>query len=165
MGSSTGQQQQQAASQLFATRLNEQVTSNTQPALSLLEPTAATQLKERVMFQVNQKIQSAEIKLAPEELGSMQIKVQLQQEQLSVQFVVQQAGAKEALEQQMPKLRELLEQQGIALSEGQVEQRQSRSQQEQHSARHGNHAGAESELAAVQTVQMKVSDRMVDFYA
>jgi flagellar hook-length control protein FliK len=136
-----------------------------QPPLALTEPTAAQQIKDRVMVQIQHKLQTAEVQLHPEELGSMQIKLNLQQDQLSVQFVVQQGAAKEALEQQMPKLRELLEQQGIALSEGQVEQRQSRSQQEQHSGRHGNHAGAESELAAVQTVQMKVSDRMVDFYA
>lgn len=136
-----------------------------QPPLALTEPAAAQQIKDRVMVQIQHKLQTAEVQLHPEELGSMQVKLNLQQDQLSVQFVVQQGAAKEALEQQMPKLRELLEQQGIALSEGQVEQRQSRSQQEQHSARHGNHAGAESELAAVQTVQMKVSDRMVDFYA
>jgi len=136
-----------------------------QPPLALTEPAAAQQIKDRVMVQIQHKLQTAEVQLHPEELGSMQIKLNLQQDQLSVQFVVQQGAAKEALEQQMPKLRELLEQQGIALSEGQVEQRQSRSQQEQHSGRHGNHGGAESEIAAVQTVQMKVSDRMVDFYA
>ena len=140
-------------------------TAGWQPPLVLTDPTAAQQIKDRVMVQIQHKLQTAEVQLHPEDLGSMQIKLNLQQDQLSVQFVVQQGAAKEALEQQMPKLRELLEQQGIALSEGQVEQRQSRSQQEQHSARNGNHDGAESELAAVQTVQMKVSDRMVDFYA
>ncbi len=140
-------------------------TAGWQPPLVLTDPTAAQQIKDRVMVQIQHKLQTAEVQLHPEDLGSMQIKLNLQQDQLSVQFVVQQGAAKEALEQQMPKLRELLEQQGIALSEGQVEQRQSRSQQEQQSARHGNHDAAESELAAVQTVQMKVSDRMVDFYA
>lgn len=136
-----------------------------QPPLALSEPAAAQQIKDRVMVQIQHKLQTAEVQLHPEELGSMQIKLNLQQDQLSVQFVVQQGAAKEALEQQMPKLRELLEQQGIALSEGQVEQRQSGSQQEQHTHRQGTNTGAESEIAAVQTVQMKVSDRMVDFYA
>ena len=136
-----------------------------QPPLALTEPAAAQQIKDRVMVQIQHKLQTAEVQLHPEELGSMQIKLNLQQDQLSVQFVVQQGGAKEALEQQMPKLRELLEQQGIALSEGQVEQRQSGSQQEQHTHRQGSNTGSESELAAVKTVQMKVSDRMVDFYA
>ena len=136
-----------------------------QAPLALTEPAAAQQLKDRVMVQIQHKLQTAEVQLHPEDLGSMQIKLNLQQDQLSVQFVVQQGAAKEALEQQMPKLRELLEQQGIALTEGQVEQRQSGGQQEQRQARSGQSGGAEADLAAVQTVQMKVSDRMVDFYA
>lgn len=136
-----------------------------QAPLALTEPAAAQQLKDRVMVQIQHKLQTAEVQLHPEDLGSMQIKLNLQQDQLSVQFVVQQGAAKEALEQQMPKLRELLEQQGIALTEGQVEQRQSGGQQEQRQARSGQSGGAEADLAAVHTVQMKVSDRMVDFYA
>lgn len=136
-----------------------------QAPLALTEPAAAQQLKDRVMVQIQHKLQTAEVQLHPEDMGSMQIKLNLQQDQLSVQFVVQQGAAKEALEQQMPRLRELLEQQGIALTEGQVEQRQSGGQQEQRQGRSGPSAGTETDLAAVQTVQMKVSDRMVDFYA
>lgn len=169
MGSSTGQQQQQqAASQLFAARLNDTINSSEAPALNLLEPNAATQLKERVMFQVNQKIQSAEIKLAPEELGSMQIKVQLQQDQLSVQFVVQQAGAKEALEQQMPRLREMLEEQGMQLTDGQVsQQREGSDDQKQARQRHqvaGQGVDIDDEPLQQQAI-VRVSDRMVDYYA
>lgn len=168
MGSSGGQQQQQATSQLFATRLNDNINSSQQSALSLLEPNAATQLKDRVMFQINQKIQSAEIKLAPEELGSMQIKVQLQQEQLSVQFVVQQSTAKEALEQQMPRLREMLEEQGIELTQGQVSQ-QGEGSDAKREARERNQAlgkGADlSDEPLQQQAIVRVSDRMVDYYA
>lgn len=168
MGSSGGQQQQQATSQLFATRLNDNINSSQPSALSLLEPNAATQLKDRVMFQINQKIQSAEIKLAPEELGSMQIKVQLQQEQLSVQFVVQQSTAKEALEQQMPRLREMLEEQGIELTQGQVSQ-QGEGSDAKREARERNQAlgkGADlSDEPLQQQAIVRVSDRMVDYYA
>ncbi|RVU41325.1 flagellar hook-length control protein FliK [Rheinheimera riviphila] len=168
MGSSTGQQQQQAASQLFAAKLNDHLSNNEQPSLNLLEPTAAAQLKERVMFQVNQKIQSAEIRLAPEELGSMQIKVQMQQEQLSVQFVVQQAGAKEALEQQMPRLREMLEEQGIELTQGQVsQQREGSAEQRQTRERNqGLDQGTDiGDEPLQQQAIVRVSDRMVDYYA
>jgi len=136
-----------------------------QAPLALTEPGAAQQLKDRVMVQIQQKLQTAEVQLHPEELGSIQIKMNLQQDQLSVQFVVQQQAAKEALEQQMPKLRDLLEQQGIALTEGQVEQRQSGAQQDQRQARSGPSGSDDADLATVQTVQVRVSDRMVDFYA
>ena len=129
-------------------------------------------LKDRVMYQVNQKIQSAEIRLSPEDLGSVQVKVQLQQEQLSVQFVVQQQGAKEALEQQMPKLRELLAEQGLELSEGHVSQQQHSGADERPSGRAaGTQASsADAGVADGQEVNLqqkprKMSDRMVDYYA
>ena len=157
----------QASSQVAAlqTEKLETLTAN----LSLLEPNAATQLKDRLMYQLNNKIQSAEVKITPEDLGTVQIKVNLQQEQLSVQFVVQQSNAKELLEQQMPKLRDLLQQQGFQLTEGQVEQRQAndrRSGSEEKSGHRGYAANTngEVELAHVATVK-KQSDRMVDYYA
>jgi len=169
-GGQSQHQSQQGFSQILAAKQLDSQTQN-QPALSLLEPTAANQLKERVMFQVNQKIQSADIRLAPEELGSVQIKINLQQEQLSVQFVVQQSAAKEALEQQMPRLKELLQEQGMALTDGQVHQQQQEQQSQQDDRRtasgragRGNPQDDEPEVAA-QQVQIAVSDRMVDYYA
>lgn len=137
--------------------------------LSLQEPSAAIQLKDRVMYQLNQKIQTAEVKITPEDLGTVQIKVNLQQEQLSVQFVVQQANAKELLEQQMPKLKELLQQQGLQLSESQVEQRQANERRQNHDEKSGQRGyqgrfEGEAELAPA-AVLAKPSDRMVDYYA
>lgn len=158
-------QQNQAASQLTALKTAEAQL----PTLYLQEPQAAAQLKDRVMYQVQQKIQSAEIRLAPEELGSVQIKVNLQQDQLSVQFVVQQAQAKEALEQQMPRLRDLLQQQGVELTDSQVSQQQQ--QQQQPGEQQGRASGPQLvntelvEEALPQQVTIRSSDRMVDYYA
>jgi len=135
--------------------------------LALQTPQAANMLSEKVVYQVNQKIQMAEIRLDPEDLGAMQIKVNLQQDQLSLQFTVQQAQAKEALEQHLPKLRELLEQQGLSLGESHIEQRSSQDKQEQSRQFAGGSGTANDEDLVAQTaqVQVKVSDRMVDYYA
>ncbi len=140
--------------------------------LQLLEPNAAMQLRDRVLYQFNQKIHTAEVRISPEDLGSVQIKVNLQQDQLAVQFVVQQANAKELIEQQMPKLKELLQQQGMDLTEGQVEQRQSNDRQgsQQPDERQANRGYAigketEGELLPLATKQSKASERMVDYYA
>jgi len=157
-------QQSSAASQTAALKTAEAQL----PTLYLQEPQAAAQLKDRVMYQVQQKIQSAEIRLAPEELGSVQIKVNLQQDQLSVQFVVQQAQAKEALEQQMPRLKELLQQQGVELTDSQVSQQQQQQQQGEKQAKASSRQLANTELvdeALPQQVTLRSSDRMVDYYA
>ena len=142
--------------------------------LNLLQQDAAGQLRERVNLMVRQNIQVAEIRLDPAGLGQMQIKIDMQQEQASVQFVVQQPQAKEALEQHMPRLREMLQQQGITLSEGNVQQ-QSQQQERQlaqrddnGSGRHrgGQDAGDDSSAAAPAVqVTATVNDRLVDYYA
>jgi flagellar hook-length control protein FliK len=139
--------------------------------INLLEQNAAGQLKERINLMINQKIQVAEIRLDPAELGQMQIRVNLQQEQATVQFIVQQQHAKELLEQQMPRLREMLQQQGIQLGEGQV-QHQRQGDSNASGQRNGNsgpgqgldqqHAG---EQATAVQLDVKLSERLVDYYA
>uniref|UniRef100_A0A486XVS7 Flagellar hook-length control protein FliK n=1 Tax=Rheinheimera sp. BAL341 TaxID=1708203 RepID=A0A486XVS7_9GAMM len=144
-----------------------------QQSLNLLQQDAATNLRERVSLMVRQNIQVAEIRLDPAGLGQMQIKIDMQQEQASVQFIVQQPQAKELLEQQLPRLRELLQQQGIQLTEGQVQQQSQ--QQERQMAQRNNHSGAQASGSAVDggddnptgAVAVKVvhSERLVDYYA
>lgn len=135
--------------------------------LNLQQQDATLQLRERVHVMVRQNIQVAEIRLDPAELGQMQIRVNLQQEQASVQFIVQQQAAKELLEQQMPRLREMLQQQGIQLGEGQVQQ-QERQQTGQNSQ--GQQQGTEladtvDDALPTQQIQVKLSERLVDYYA
>lgn len=139
--------------------------------LNLQQQDAAGQLRERVQLMVRQNVQVAEIRLDPAELGQMQIRVNLQQEQASVQFIVQQQHAKELLEQQMPRLRELLQQQGIQLGEGQVQQqtREERQQAEQRSAGGSQHndekkTGTDNANQTT-TVELRQSERLVDYYA
>lgn len=134
--------------------------------VQIYEQQAAAQLKDKVIYQVTNKIQSAEIRLNPEDLGSVQIKLNLQQDQLNLQFTVSQPQAKEALEQQMPRLRELLEQQGLALAQSHVEQRSSQ-QQEQSRQFAGNSTGQSGQEAdvAAPVAPARASDRLVDYYA
>ena len=141
-------------------------------SLNLLQQDSPAQLQQRVNLMLRQNIQVAEIRLDPAGLGQMQIKIDMQQEQASVQFVVQQPQAKELLEQQLPRLRELLQQQGIVLSEGSVQQQSQ--QQERQLAQHGrsgNQQGGNMDdntddipATAVQ-VTAAVSERLVDYYA
>lgn len=139
--------------------------------LNLIQPEASNQLKEKMLMMVKDKVHTAEIRLDPSELGSMQIKISLQQDQMSVQFMVQQGNAKELMEQQMPKLKELLQQQGIELSQGSVQQ-QNQSSSGQEGGRRtaggngmGTTSGSSDELVEPGLLPTKNSDRVVDYYA
>jgi len=134
--------------------------------VQLYEQQAALQLKDKVIYQLTNKIQSAEIRLNPEELGSVQIKLSLQQDQLNLQFTVSQPQAKEALEQQLPKLRELLEQQGLQLAQSNIEQRSGQQQEQSRQFSGGRAGNTEQEVEPVLAEQpLRLADRLVDYYA
>ena len=139
--------------------------------LNLIQPEASNQLKEKMLMMVKDKVHTAEIRLDPSELGSMQIKISLQQDQMSVQFMVQQGHAKELMEQQLPKLKELLQQQGIELSQGSVQQQNPSSSGQEGGRRTaggpgaGNGQGVSEELIEPAVLPPKVSERVVDYYA
>lgn len=97
--------------------------------LPLRHPEQSAQaLQEQVQFLLNRKLDTVEIRLDPPELGNLQIKLHLNQDQAQVGIVVQNSHARELLEQTLPRLREMLAQQGIQLGQTQVQQQ---SQQQQ----------------------------------
>lgn len=71
---------------------------------------------DQLAFMVQGKLQSAEIKLNPAHLGPMEIRLSLNDDQASVTFVSSHAAVRDALDAAVPRLRDMLEQQGINLA-------------------------------------------------
>jgi flagellar hook-length control protein FliK len=90
-------------------------------AINIARNDAAKVLQEKVSMMLNLNNQEAEIRLDPRELGSMQIRIRTDAEQAQVNFVVQNQQAKDLLEESMPKLREMLAEQGIELGESNIQ--------------------------------------------
>ncbi|NRA60070.1 MAG: flagellar hook-length control protein FliK [Psychrobium sp.] len=134
--------------------------------LPLNEQAAAKHLKERVSLLINAGQGQAVIQLDPEELGGLSIRIQMQNDQVNVQFLVQNAGAKELLEQAMPKLKELLDQQGIALNQSDVQQEeQQQNSQENQSSFAGDNDEFETDQAPITLTLHKQSTNGIDYYA
>lgn len=89
-------------------------------AINIVKSDAAKLLQERVSSMLNINNKEAEIRLDPPEMGSMQIRIRSDAEQAQINFVVQNQQAKEALEQSLPRLREMLAQQGIEMGESTI---------------------------------------------
>ncbi len=68
---------------------------------------------DRVMWLSSQNLKSAEIQLDPAELGRLEVRINLHQDQTQVTFASPNAGVRDALEGQMHRLRELFAQQGM----------------------------------------------------
>ncbi len=79
-------------------------------------------MKQQLVTMVSQGIQQAEIRLDPPELGHMLVKVQVHGDQTQVQFHVTQSQTRDVVEQAIPRLRELLQEQGMQLTDSHVSQ-------------------------------------------
>ena len=93
------------------------------------------------MMMINQGKQEVQIRLDPAELGSMYIKLQVQQDQLQLSIQTEVGQSRDIIEQNLPKLREQLAQQGVNLGETSVEQharQQNSNQQGKNALQHGD---------------------------
>lgn len=99
-----------------------------QQAIDILGPQAPERLRERVAVMFNSRTQAAEMRLDPPDLGRLNIRLNMNQEQASVSFQVTNPQAREAIEQSLPRLRELLAEQGIELADANVSEQQSNAQ-------------------------------------
>lgn len=79
-------------------------------------------LGERVVWMNNKSISFAELKLNPQHLGPVSIRIDMSQDQASIAFTAQNAAVKEAIEAALPKLREMLGAQQLNLAEVNVSQ-------------------------------------------
>ena len=143
----------------------------TQETISIYRKDFANAVKDKVMMMVNQKLQQVEIRLDPPELGNVHVRVNLQNEQAAVSFVVQNQQAKEALEQNTDKLREMLAESGVEVGDTNVSQQDQQSTDEQNSnANDGLLLQREQEMAddihnVIENRLFKASANGVDYYA
>ncbi|MCG9697147.1 flagellar hook-length control protein FliK [Shewanella sp. Isolate11] len=79
-------------------------------------------MRQQLLTMVSQGVQHAEIRLDPAELGHMMVRIQVQGDQTQVQFQVAQHQTRDLVEQAIPRLRELLADQGMQLTDSNVSQ-------------------------------------------
>lgn len=92
------------------------------PAIQLHKDQAGDKLADQVQMMMAKNLKQIDIRLDPPELGKLHIKLSLNQDQASVHFTVANSQTRDLVEQAMPRLRELLGQQGIQLAQGSVQQ-------------------------------------------
>lgn len=172
--------EEQAAAQVIEKSVNDTVDAMTQKkTLNVHNETIAIYrkdfneaVKDKVMLMINQKLQQVEIRLDPPELGSLYVKVNLQNEQAAVSFIVQNQQAKDALDQSMAKLKDMLAQSGVDVGEANVEQQQQQTNHEQAEPNSNSHNNSrnlseqEDTQSLVASANLyKSSTAAVDYYA
>lgn len=83
----------------------------------LLQPGGEGRLAEQVKWTLQAGLESAELKLHPPSLGTLDVRVTMEGDKASVQFVSPHPVVREVLEAALPRLREALAQDGVALAD------------------------------------------------
>ena len=100
-----------ASTSVTTTRALEPMTANLQ------QSHWNTQIGERINMMISKGMQQAEIRLNPPELGLLEVKVKIQGDQANVNFSTPHAQVREALDAALPRLREMLEENGLTLGD------------------------------------------------
>ncbi|HDM8240217.1 flagellar hook-length control protein FliK [Vibrio campbellii] len=97
--------------------------------LQLTKELANDQVAEKVQMMMSKNLKNLDIRLDPPELGRMQIRMTMNNDLANVHFTVANPQARDLIEQTLPRLRDMLAQQGMQLADSSVQQQSSGQQQ------------------------------------
>jgi len=130
----------------------------------------------RVKWMVSSQVQSAELKMNPANLGPVEVKISVQNDQTTIHFSAQNGAVREALDAAMPRLREMLGDNGVNLADVDVSDQSFAQQQkafeqgadaagDEYAAGDEPDGGGEEGALESDEGEMLLSSKMVDYYA
>ena len=116
-------------------QLNRQLTTETKTEIStmsrnLVDPEWKQELGEKILWMHSKSVQAAEIRINPQHLGPVSIRVDVTQDQAIIDFTAQHAAVREAIDAALPRLREMLNNQQLNLAEVNISQQSFTDQQQ-----------------------------------
>lgn len=128
----------------------------------------ADQFSEHIVWLGNQGIKSALIKIHPEELGPLEINVKVVNDSASVSITSHNPQARDIVDQAMPRLREMMIEQGLNLAEVHVGVDSDPRQYQQSEHRSGDEFAIEASSESIQTTTpliRKQASGLIDYFA
>jgi flagellar hook-length control protein FliK len=139
--------------------------------LPITHPEWDQALGQRVMWLVRQDVQGAELRINPPQLGPIEMRIVMNNDQASVSFTSQHAAVREALEAAVPRLRDMFSDNGLNLGNVNVSQHSFAQQRQDNpytpgaAASSGYQDGAQPVEGTVSDTSARVLAGLVDFYA
>ncbi|OEZ00776.1 MULTISPECIES: flagellar hook-length control protein FliK [Stenotrophomonas] len=125
-------------------------------------------LSARIGWLADQKIGHATIKVTPHDLGLIEVRLQMDGDKVHATFSSAHADVRHALESSIPRLREMLNEQGFQLGNADVGQQHTAQDGKAGGSQNGQ-AGSDSEIAVTETIvspaQLMRQRGLVDAYA
>ena len=109
----------------------------------------------------------ARLQLSPIELGRLAITIQTEGDETRVSFVVENSQARSAVESSLPRLRDMLEQSGLSLSDAEVTEKHPNEKDTEHKANSHNEDSLDDDIQLDQPTMAVSADSslLVDAYA
>ena len=130
------------------------------------------EMSQKIVWLTSRSIQSAEVHLNPADLGPIDVKISIQNDAASVTFNAQNASVRELLESNIVRLREMMEANGLDLSEvnvdsGQQDQNYQSSQQDSNGGDSSGEDVDDENLGSLNDEMHTsgVSSNLVDYFA
>ncbi len=121
---------------------------------------------QKIVLLVNRRESRAELTLTPPQMGRVEVSISVSGDQTSAAFVSASPAAREALEQALPRLREILAEAGITLGQASVNAESPRQDRDGAPAgQRGGNRNMESAGAAAPAQWLRRSEGLIDTFA
>jgi len=128
---------------------------STKPTLTLDTPVNnprwGGELGKTVQWMMSQSMTGAQIRLNPQQLGPIEVRLQIENGQASLAFTAQHGATREALDAALPRLREMMAEQNIDLLDANVSEHSFAEQQQQNTEEHADSIVDEQEKVNLAT--------------
>lgn len=125
----------------------------------------AEEIGSRMTMMVEQGKHTASLRLSPEHLGPLEVRITMNGDQASVQFGAQHADTRSAIQDALPRLREMFASQGLSLADANVSREPPRQQSGQPQQASASSAGFASEEGPTAVSAAQVRLGLLDAYA
>lgn len=149
-------------------------TTTTPPAvpstpLPFAQPGWEQGLGNRVMWMVNQQVQTAELRMNPAHLGPLEVRISIRDDQATVSFVSAHGQVRDALQAAIPQLREMLGNNGLNLADVNIAQHSFADARQRPDDPQSRTGGGQGEAATgeshSETLQLVGRLGLIDYYA
>ncbi len=105
------------------------------------KPKWGDEFGSRMVWMSKEGIQNAQLRLTPGNLGTIDVKITIQNEQANISFVSQHGAVRDAIEATLPRLREMMQEAGVKMEQANVSsgERETETQQRQDDKRAPGH--------------------------
>jgi flagellar hook-length control protein FliK len=138
------------------------------PAIQLSQPVGSerwnTELGRSVQMLIQGDHARASLQVTPPDMGPIEIRIDLSGDEATISFSVQQSDTRAALENALPRLREMLGEAGINLGQSHIDQRSAEQPQDQEGAA-GRHRFEDAPIEEATGVTIKARVGLVDTFA